>query len=130
MQTRIFEKTPREVYNAVNSLCQDMTLQPMGRFSQGGLTCLSVGAPKFKQSWSGKIKVEPGQIFQIKFSCEHPCQPDVDEKTVVRSRIQYHAEQIGQHEQSVNPSDYSKIFDQIGQYLFIEAIEWSPDVQQ
>tara|TARA_R110002126_G_scaffold122634_7_gene264448 strand:+ start:2223 stop:2699 length:477 start_codon:yes stop_codon:yes gene_type:complete len=129
IQTRLFEKPPREVYNALSSLCNDMSLQAGGIFSQGGLQCLNIGMPDYKQGWTGKIKIKPGQIFRIQFSCEQPCDVDADKKTVVRTRIHYYGEKVNEHVQSVDPADYSKIFDQIGQYLFIEAIEWTPNVQ-
>ena len=129
LQTRVFEKNPYEVYDAITALCEDRSLNPMGRFSQGGLTCLSISSPEFKVGFLGNVKVPPKQVFSIKFSCQRPCDLEDGEKTIVRIRVNHHADQIGQQEQSTDPADYDELFDAIAQYLFIEAIEWDPAVQ-
>lgn len=129
LQTRVFEKNPYEVYDAITALCEDRSLTPMGLFSKGGLTCASISAPEFKVSFLGKIKVPPKQVYSIKFSCQRPCDIEDGEKTIVRIRVMHHGDQIGQQEQSSDPADYAELFDSIAQYLFIEAIEWDPAVQ-
>ena len=129
LQTRVFEKNPYEVLDAIAALCEDRSLNPMGSFSKGGVTCLSISSPEFKVGFFGDVKVPPKQVFSLKFSCQRPCDLEESKKTVVRIRVNHHADQIGQHEQSTDPADYAELFDAIAQYLFIEAIEWDPAVQ-
>ena len=127
MQTRVFEKSPYDVYEAITTLCEDRSLNPMGRFSKGGLTCRNASIPDIKVGFLGRTKIPPNQVASLKFSCQSPCDQD-EGKAVVRIRVLHHSG-VAQQEQSSNPADYSELFDEIAQYLFIEAIEWDPAVQ-
>lgn len=131
MQTRMFLKTPAEVMTAFQSLCYDKEMNPAfvpGYFTLPGM-CLG-GTLDYKIKVFGKMKIPEGQISEISFTFAPGTTAD-NESSVLRIRIKEWRmkKRMPQSIQVKDPEIYSRIFDELGQYLFVEAIPWTPDIQ-
>lgn len=115
MQTRLFATDPVTVVEAIMEMCRDNDLMPMGRLSQGGLTCIGQNLKK-------------GSIAQLVFSTKPGVKLE-DTETLIRIRSTARGDYGALGSQNKNPRHYSAIFDQVGQYLFMNAIEWRPPTQ-
>ena len=132
MQSRLFEKTPAEVETAITELCGDYDLLVMGSLTNKGMTCLQNGMPPdVKASWAGEPIFPENSIFMLQFRCAGKCVLE-NTKVAVRMRAQLFesGKNIAQSKyQPKTAGFYSPWFNAIDEYLFIEAIDWSPDIQ-
>jgi hypothetical protein len=130
MQTRVFEKPPEEVLTALANLCMDKAMAVQFNaglhFRQGG--CVNP-SPTIDSGFFG-IKMPPGQTAQITYQLTPPGKAE-DTKTTIRLRVtEWALDGYSPKMEPVTESEaYSRLFDFLGQYLFIEGIEWSPDLQ-
>ena len=76
------------------------------------------------------MKIPEGQISEISFTFAPGTTAD-NESSVLRIRIKEWRmkKRMPQSIQVKDPEIYSRIFDELGQYLFVEAIPWTPDIQ-
>ena len=116
MQTRVFETNPETVVAAIVEMCRDHNLMPAGKFTKGGLKCLG-------------HDVRKGSVAQWLFSSK-PGASLEDSETLVRVRTTLRGDYGGLGGQVNDPKHYSWVFDQIGSYLFMNAIPWEPPTQQ
>jgi|SaaInlStandDraft_1057018.scaffolds.fasta_scaffold377940_1 hypothetical protein len=115
MQTREFATDPQTVAMAIIEMCRDNDLTASGRLSRGGLVCVGTNVKK-------------GTIAQLMFSTK-PGTDLEDTETLVRIRSTPRGDYGALGMQIKNPRHYSMLFDQVGQYLFMNAIPWEPPTQ-
>ena len=116
MQTREFATDPQTVAEAIVEMCRDNDLMPMGSLTKGGLTCIGTNVKK-------------GTIASLLFSSKPGAKLE-DTETLVRIRSTARGKYGSLGDQIKKPKHYSMLFDQVGQYLFMNAISWEPPTQQ
>jgi len=137
MQTRIFTSPPSEVATAVENMCKDLDAAHVigGQIiaypgnNRGVVTCvMNISMPEV--GFLGVLKVKEGQIAQIEASLSWE---DDKESTLVRLRVSRYGDDKSTwmtKTQSENPVYYQTYFRSIADYMFMDAIEWSPSAQE
>ena len=133
IQTRMFEKQPSQVVQAIADMCADLdanyTIPSSALNGRSSVTCLfAMDMPKI--GYFG-LKVKKNQkVGTIKGVLSWDKN---QESTVVRLRISMYGNKKdtwSTQKQSKDPSVYSKYFRSIADYMFVDAIEWSPPIQE
>ena len=131
MQTRVFTAPPKEVSTAIGDMCKDLDaafVAPVGGANSGTVTCsFTMATPKVGLLG---IKVKKGVVGKIEASLSWK---DDKESTIVRLRLSRYGDDKStwmQMKQSKNPTLYQTYFRSIADYMFIDAIEWSPASQE
>ena len=116
MQTRIFATNPKTVVAAIVEMCRDNDLMAAGQFSTKGLVCIGQD-------------VRVGSVAQQLFTSSLSINVEEDTETLVRVRTTLRGKHGSLGGQVKDPRHYSQVFDQIGAYLFMNAIPWEPPTQ-
>lgn len=131
MQTRVFAAPPIEVSTAIEDMCKDLDsafVIPVARANSGTVTCsFTMAMPKVGIFG---LKVKKGLLGKIEASLSWK---DDKESTVVRLRLSRYGDDSDtwmQMTQSKIPTLYQTYFRSIADYMFIDAIEWSPASQE
>ena len=127
MQTRVFTAPLKEVSTAIGEMCKDLDASmflPMG----DTVTC-AFTPPQPKIGMFG-LKVKKGIVGKIEASLSWK---DDKESTIVRLRISRYGDDSStwiKMSQSKDATLYQTYFRSIADYMFIDAIEWSPATQE
>ena len=131
MQTRVFTAPPKEVSIAIGDMCKDLDAAfviPVAGANSGTVTCsFTVATPKVGLLG---LKVKKGVVGKIVASLSWK---DDKESTIVRLRVSRYGDDSStwmQMKQSRTPALYQTYFRSIADYMFIDAIEWSPASQE